>query len=141
LASRVSTILRGASLSATSGSVGPSIGAPERRETAGVGRAIEQTEKPQHRQRPLPVLAVALEPTHICVHSPEGVAALFLGVRLLKPYPAALADVAAIGVAQIAADQVEGQRVAPDVRGKLLALLPRPVHAQRLEQPRARLGG
>ena len=113
-------MLRCASLSAISGSVSPSIAAsPERLEAAGVGGAVEQAQEPQHRQRLRPLLAVALEPFRVGVHRAERVAALLLGVRLREPDPVALADVAAIGVAQIAADQVERQRVALDVPGKL----------------------
>ena len=91
--------------------------APERRETAGVGRAVEQAEKPQHRERPLAVLLVAFEPFHIGVDGAEGVAALLLGVRLRQPDPVALMDVAVIRVAQKAADDGERQRVALDVLG------------------------
>ena len=87
------------------------------------------------------LLAVAFEPFGVGVHGAEGVATLLLGVRFREPDPVALPDVAAIGVAQIAAHQVERQRVALDVPGKVFAFLPRPFDAERLQKTRPRLFG
>ena len=48
-----------------------------------------------------------LEPLHIRIHDAEGVAALLLGVGFLELHEVAFADVAGVGVAQVAAEQVQ----------------------------------
>jgi hypothetical protein len=62
------------------------------------------------------------------------VAALLLGVGLLERDAVALADVAAMRVAEIPADDLERQRVALHVDGELLALLLSPLDAERHQQ-------
>jgi hypothetical protein len=69
------------------------------------------------------------------------VAALLLDVRLVELNPVALADIAAIRVAQIATDDRQSERMASDIRREPLALLLRPLDAERVQKPRAGLFG
>ncbi len=67
-------------------------------------------------------LPLALEPPHIRIHDAEGVAAQILGVGFFELHEVALADVPGVGVVEVSAEQVQGERVAFHVFHQLLEI-------------------
>ena len=121
----------------------------ERGKAIGAGGPVEQTEQfqeGQHARAARPVTSgggegVLFQPAPICLHDAEGVAPLLLGVGFFELHEIALADVPAVSVAQISAEEVQGEGVAFHVLHELFELLRRAVHAERAEQGHASFGG
>ena len=61
-------------------------------------------------------------------------AGLFLGIGLSQLHPVALADVAAMGIAQIGSEQVQRQRMTAHILHQLLEFILPPMHPQAAQQ-------
>ncbi len=102
------------------------------------GRAVEEAEQFQERHLATRFLAVVLQPLHIGLHRPEGVAALDLRVRFLKADAVAAADVAVEGPHEELSEDLQGQGVAVHVFHQLLELgLGTGFHADGAKEPHA----
>lgn len=114
-------------------------------EAGGIGRPVEEVQEPRRGQRARALLVGTREPSLVALDHLEGMAAQQLSVGLVQPNPIALADVAAVGEREIAAEQREGQGVSPDLaarRAQLGVILADGRRAgmrdtQPVEQPRA----
>jgi hypothetical protein len=71
-------------------------------------------------------LAAVLEPLHVSIHDAESVATQFVGIGLFELHQIALTDVPGVAVAQVAAEQVQGERVAFHILDQFLELIPKP---------------
>ena len=66
-----------------------------------------------------------MQPPHVRIHHPEGVATLFLGVSFLQFHEVAFADVPGVGVVQVSAEQIQGERVTLHILDQLLKFVQR----------------